>query len=243
MLSPKSGLHTTYRTEAAMAPKAIISYDDTPNDHDALMLARVLSDAGAELVLSYVRHTADPDRDQAEEEEARLLLDRGARMLGDFDVERRVVVHGSTPAGLEWLAGQEEADVIVFGSDYRTAAGLVAPQKSTQVLLEGSFTAIAIAPANYRSEQACTFGRVGVMASPGDSAPIQTARDLAGRLEARMTYDEPFVDLLVIGSRAEAPDGRVMLSAHAQNALENATSPVLVLPRGVPVRFPLPLAA
>ena len=58
-----------------------------------------------------------------------------------------------------------------------------------------------------------------------------------------MTYDEPFVDLLVIGSRPEAPEGRVMLSAHTQNAIENATSPVLVLPRGVPVRFPLTLAA
>jgi nucleotide-binding universal stress UspA family protein len=237
------GFDNADNTGAAMAPKAIISYDDTPNDHDALMLARVLADAGAELVLSYVRHTADPDRDQSEEEEARLLLDRGARMLGDLEVERRVVVHGSTPAGLEWLAGQEEADVIVFGSDYRTAAGLVAPQRSTQLLLEGSFTAIAIAPANYRSETASTFGRVGVMATAGDSAPIETARDLAERLNARMTHDEPFVDLLVIGSRPEAPDGRVMLSAHAQNAIENATSPVLVLPRGVPVRFPLALAA
>jgi nucleotide-binding universal stress UspA family protein len=225
-----------------MAPKAIISYDDTPTDHDALMLARVLADAGADLVLSYVRHTAAPDRDPCEEEEARLLLDRGARMLGDLDVERRVVINGSTPAGLEWLAGQEEADVIVFGSDYRTAAGLVAPQKSTQVLLEGSFTAIAVAPANYRGEKACTFGRVGVMTA-GDTAPIETASDLAERLGARMTHDEPFVDLLVIGSRPEAPDGRVMLSAHAQNAIENATCPVLVLPRRVPVRFPLALAA
>ncbi len=226
-----------------MAPKAIISYDDTPNDHDALMLARVLSEAGAELLLSYVRHTVDPDSEHSEEEEARLLLDRGARMLGDLEVERRVVVNGSTPAGLEWLAGQEEADLIVFGSDYRTAAGLVAPQKSTQMLLEGSFTAIAIAPANYRSEHACTFGRVGVIGTSGDTAPLETAGDLAERLGARMTHDEPFVDLLVIGSRPEAPAGRVMLSGHAQNAIENATCPVLVLPRGVPVRFPLALAA
>jgi nucleotide-binding universal stress UspA family protein len=226
-----------------MAPRAIISYDDTPNDHDALMLARVLAEAGAELVLTYVRHTADPDCERAEEEEARLLLDRGARMLGDLDVERRVVVNGSTSAGLEWLAGQEEGDLIVFGSDYRTAAGLVAPQKSTQMLLEGSFTAIAVAPANYRSEHACTFGRVGVIETAGDTAPSETAGDLAGRLRARVTHDEPFVDLLVIGSRPEAPAGQVMLSAHAQNAIENATCPVLVLPRGVPVRFPLALAA
>jgi nucleotide-binding universal stress UspA family protein len=234
---------TNLETGAAMAPRALISYDDTPNDHDALMLARVLADAGAELVLAYVRHTAELDRELFEEEEAQLRLDRGARMLGDLDVERRVVVNGSTAAGLRSLAEHEAADLIVFGSDYRTAAGLVAPQRSTQMLLEGSSRAIAIAPATYRSEHARTFGRVGVLATAGDEAPIETGGDLAERLGARLTHDEPFVDLLVIGSRPEASAGRVMLSAHAQNAIENATYPVLVLPRGVAVRFPLALAA
>jgi nucleotide-binding universal stress UspA family protein len=226
-----------------MAPKALISYDDTPNDHDALMLARVLADAGAELILGYVRHTADQAREWPEEEEAQRLLTRGARMLGDLEVERRVVVDASTASGLLRLAEQEEADVIVFGSDYRTASGLVAPQKSTQVLLEGSSIAIAIAPANYRSEHARTFGRVGVLAAGCDGAPIETAGDLAERLGARMTCDEPFVDLLVIGSHPEAAEGRVMLSGRAQNVIENATYPVLVLPSGVAIRFPLALAA
>jgi nucleotide-binding universal stress UspA family protein len=226
-----------------MAPKAIVSYDDTPSDHDALMLARVLADAGAELVLGYVRHTAELAREQLEEEEGRLLLDRGARMLGNLDVERRVIVNGSTAAGLEMLAGREGADIIVFGSDYRTPAGHVAPQRSTQRLLDGSSVAIAIAPANYRSEHARTFGRVGVLATPDDASPAETASDLAESLGARMTHGEPFVDLLVTGSRPEAPDGQVMLSAHAENAIEDATYPVLVLPRGVAVRFPLALTA
>jgi hypothetical protein len=224
-----------------MGPKAIISYDDTPNDHDALMLARVLADAGAELMLAYVRHTAQADREWLEEDEAQGLLARGARMLGDLEVERRVVANRSTAAGLEWLAAHENADVIVFGSDYRTAAGHVAPQRSTQILLEGTGVAIAIAPANYRSETASTFGRIGVLASPGDRAPIETAADLAGSLGARVADDEPFVDLLVIGSRPEAPDGRLMLSARVQRAIEEATSPVLIVPRRVPLRFAVAL--
>ena len=58
-----------------------------------------------------------------------------------------------------------------------------------------------------------------------------------------MTHGEPFVDLLVVGSRPEASDGRVMLSAQAENAIEDATYPILVLPRGVAVRFPLALTA
>lgn len=228
-----------------MATKAIISYDDTPNDHDALMLARVLAAAGAELTLAYVRHTTQTERtrEQLEEHEAFGLLERGARALGDLDVERRVVVSGSTAEGLRQLAEQESADIIVFGSDYRTAAGHVSPQKSAQALLENSATAIAIAPANYRSEHATTFGRVGVLASPGDDAAIETARELAESFGARITRDEPYVDLLVVGSRPEAHEGQVMITAQAQKQIENATSPVLVVPRGVTVRFPLVAAA
>ena len=39
-----------------MSLRAIVSYDDTQNDHDALMLGLVLRDAGAKLTLAYVRH-------------------------------------------------------------------------------------------------------------------------------------------------------------------------------------------
>lgn len=228
-----------------MAPKAIVSYDDTPNDHDALMLARVLADAGIELMLAYVRHTTEDERERErlEEHEAQALLERGARTLGDLDVERRVVLSGSTAEGLSWLAEQEEAEIIVFGSDYRTAAGHVSPQSSAQTLLEGGPAAIAIAPANYRSDRAATFGRIGLLDSPGDDAALETAKEIAASLGARVARDEPHVDLLVVGSRAEAPDGRVMISSSAQNEIENAGSPVLVVPRGAPVRFPLAIGS
>jgi nucleotide-binding universal stress UspA family protein len=228
-----------------MATKAIVSYDDTPNDHDALMLGRVLAAAGAELTLAYVRHSTQIERarEQLEEHEAYALLDRGARTLGDLDVECRVVVSGSTAQGLKSLAEREGADIIVFGSDYRTAAGHVSPQKSAQALLEDSPAAIAIAPANYRSEHATTFGRVGVLASPGDDAAIETARELGESFGARVTRDEPYVDLLVVGSRPEAREGHVLITAQAQKQIENATSPVVVVPRGVTVRFPLVVAA
>jgi nucleotide-binding universal stress UspA family protein len=222
-----------------MAPKTIVSYDDTPNDHDALMLGRVLADAGAELTLAYVRHTTEQERSREElqEHEAQSLLERGARWLGDEDVARRVIVSGSTGEGLRWLAEHEGADIVVFGSDYRTPAGHVSPQNSTDKLLEGGAAAVAIAPASYRSDRAPRIGTVGVIAAPGDDAAIQTARELAERLGATVTRDERQVDLLVVGSRPEAPEGRVLISAASQNAIENATSPVLVVARGVPVRF------
>jgi nucleotide-binding universal stress UspA family protein len=222
-----------------MSLNAIVSYDDTSNDHDALMLGRVLADAGARLTLAYVRHTTQIEhtREELEEHEAESLLERGARWLDDPDVQRRVVVSASTGEGLKWLAEQEEADIVVFGSDYRTASGHVSPQHSTQTLLEGGPSAVAIAPANYRSDRTPRIRTIGVLAAPGDDAAIETARELADAVGARLTRDERRVDLLIVGSRSEAPEGRVMISSHAQNEIENATAPVLVVARGVALQF------
>jgi nucleotide-binding universal stress UspA family protein len=222
-----------------MSLTAIVSYDDTTNDHDALMLGSVLADAGARLTLAYVRHTTQVEhtREELEEHEAEALLERGTRWLDDTDVQRRVVVSASTGEGLKWLAEQEEADIVVFGSDYRTAAGHVSPQHSAQTLLEGGPSAVAIAPANYRSDRMPRIRTIGVLAAPGDDAAIETARELAEAVGATLTRDERRVDLLVVGSRTEAPEGRVMITSHAQNEIENATAPVLVVARGVPLQF------
>ena len=227
-----------------MATRAIISYDDTPGDHDALMLGRILADAGASLTLAYVRHCTHGDcsQEQLEEHEAEALLERGARWLAGLDVDTRVVVSASTPEGLRWLAEQEDAEIIVFGSDYRTPPGHVAPQHSTQSLLECGPTAVAIAPADYRSDRAPRIHRIGVLAIAGDDATLATARALADSFGATLTRDERQVDLLVVGSRLEAPHGHVLLSAQAQNEIENATCPVLVVPRGVTIDFPAVLA-
>ena len=222
-----------------MAVKTIISYDDTLNDHDALVLGRLLASAGSDLTLAYVRHTTQVEhvREELEEHEAQRLLERGARWLDDLDVDRRIVVSASTGEGLRWLAAHEQADIVVFGSDYRTAAGHVSPQNSAWALLEGGTAAVAIAPANYRSNREAEVHRIGVLATPGDDATIETARHLADRFDAVLSRDEHRVDLLVVGSRAEATEGQVMLSSQFQHEIENAGCPVLVLPRGARIQF------
>ena len=149
------------------------------------------------------------------------------------------MLSGSTAEGLRWLAAQEGADVLIFGSDYRTASGHVNPQRSARTLLEGGPVAIAIAPANFRSGPPAPFGRVGFLASPGDLETVRTAANLAEVFGSRLTHDEPYVDLLVVGSRPEAGDGQVMLTSLAQRQIEDGTSPVLVLPRGVALQFPV----
>ena len=227
-----------------MGPKTIVSYDDTLNDHDALALGRVLATVGAQLELAYVRHTTQSDRSREEldQHEAEALLERGARWLDNLDVPRRVVVSASTGEGLAWLAADENADIIVFGSDYRTAAGHVDPGTSARRLLEGGTAAVAIAPANYRASRDAVIRTVGIL--DGDDAARQTANEIADRLGAAVvSAPAAKIDLLVVASRREAHPGHVMVSAQAERAIEDAIVPVLVVPRGKPVRFAVPATA
>ncbi|HEY5429973.1 MAG TPA: universal stress protein [Solirubrobacteraceae bacterium] len=222
-----------------MAPSAIVSYDDTQDDLDALMLGRTLRDAGAKLTLAYVRHATHRqlEHEQLSQHEAEALLERGARWLDDQYAERRVVVSPSTGEGLGWLAAQDQADVIVFGSDYRTRSGHVAIGRSAQTLLEGGPAALALAPAGYAARAGHDIHTIGVLAGSADEAAIETAFSIAGRLDAAVVDTDRGVDLLVVGSRQEAPDGRVMLTSRAHNAIEEATAPVLIVARGVALRF------
>ena len=222
-----------------MAPHAIVSYDDTQNDLDALMLGRTLRDAGAKLTLAYVRHATHRDvhNEQLSQHEAEALLERGAHWLDDQYTERRVVVSPSTGEGLGWLAAQEQADIIVFGSDYRTPRGHVAIGRSAQTLLEGGPAALALAPADYAATGDHEIKKIGVLTGSADEAAIETAFSIAGRLNAEVVDADRGVDLLVVGSRQEAREGRVMITSRAQNAIEEAASPVLVVARGAALHF------
>ncbi len=228
-----------------MAPKIIVSYDDTHNDRDALALGRLLAVEGADISLAYVRHArfGQRDREAEEQRQAEELLANGAAEIGAPDVERHVVLHASTGEGLAELAEREGAGVVVFGSEYRTAPGTVAPGTSAQRLLSGGRTAVAIAPAGLRSDPAFRVARIGVI-SEGDEAADETARSLAGALGAATGDPEQSdVDLLVIGSRDGTPAGRVELTASAEYAIETATAPVLAVARSVPVEFAAAVSA
>jgi nucleotide-binding universal stress UspA family protein len=217
-----------------MALKIIVSYDDTDNDRDALALGRLLAYSGAELSLAYVRHSQGG---ALEEKEAEELLARGAASVGAPDMPRHVVVNAGTSVGLTELAEREKADVIVFGSEYRTAPGTVKPGISAHKLLLGGPAAIAVAPADLRSRPSVSVNTVGVI-DEGDAAAAETGRSLAAALGAQVgEAGSGPVDLLVVGSRPESPTGKVTLSAASDYVIETATQPVLVVPRGVTLSF------
>lgn len=217
-----------------MALKIIVSYDDTDNDRDALALGRLLAYSGAELSLAYVRHSQGG---ALEEREAEDLLARGAESVGAPDMPRHVVVNAGTSVGLTELAERESADVIVFGSEYRTAPGTVKPGIPAHKLLLGGPAAIAVAPAGLRSNPSVSVNTIGIL-DEGDAAARETANSLAAALSATTAeHGSGPVDLLVVGSRPESPAGKVTLSAASDYAVETASYPVLVVPRGAALSF------
>jgi nucleotide-binding universal stress UspA family protein len=217
----------------------IVSYDGTDNDRDALSLGRVFAKAGADVALAYVRHAADADeaRERAAQAEAESLLGQGAAELTG-EVERHVVMSPATGAGLAELAEREGADILVFGSDYRTATGHVQPGTSASNLMQGGPVAVAVAPAGMRDDPSTIIEIVGEVSEPGDWSARETAESLAHAVGAEMAPKADFlVDLLVVGSHPSAVPGRVTISSAAQYILETARCPVLVVPRGGRVQF------
>jgi nucleotide-binding universal stress UspA family protein len=223
-----------------MATKIIISYDGTNNENDAIALGRVFATAGAEAVLAYVRHTVEPepDRERLVQDQAESLLEKGAELFGRGDVGREVVEDRSTPDGLRALAERIGADVIVFCSDSHTAAGSVSIGNSAQRLLEGAPVGVAIAPAGLAESGGSSFGKIAAVGDGADAGAAATAQSLASALGASVVGAEASdADLLVVGSRPEATEGTVALTAASENLVEGARSSVLIVPRGVTLTF------
>jgi nucleotide-binding universal stress UspA family protein len=215
-----------------MPTKIIVSYDGTDNDRDALALGRLFAQAGGSLELAYVLHTAEG------KDAARALLDAGAAELHEGDVATHVVVSGSTPEGLRDLALKRDAQMIVFGSEYRTARGHVDPQTSARRLIDGGPFAVALAPAGFHSDEAFEVETVGATDEDGDPCIQETAAALAARLGGTVAPRATAkVDLLVVGSKPGTVTGRVTISAAAEYLIELARCPVVVLPRGVALTF------
>jgi nucleotide-binding universal stress UspA family protein len=226
--------------EGGGPPRVVVSYDGTDYDRDALALGAIFAAAGCELVLAYVRHVAAVDREEElrEQQEADAMLAAGAASIGLPDLPRAVVWSPATGPGLEALAAREGAEIVVFGSEYRTPAGNVRPGASAEQLLDGGSVAVALAPAQLHAAGPLEIQTICTINEGEDSSAHETAVALAGRLGASVVEQARYdVDLLVIGSQADAPQGRVALSGAARYALETARCCVLVLPRGKVLSF------
>src|ERR1700712_1662507 len=223
-----------------MAIKIIVSYDGTDNDRDALALGRVLAGGGGTLELAYVRHAheAESGRERLAVQDIGGLLEAGAGTIEQRDVPQHIVISASTPAGLRELAIAEGADVIVFGSEYRTAPGSVDPQASARRMLDGGSVAVAIAPSGFAERSDYSVKTVAHLGEDGDPCAHETAESIAAALGATVAERATGqLDLVVVGSKPGTVHGRVTISAAAEYMIELSRCPVVVIPRGVTVRF------
>jgi nucleotide-binding universal stress UspA family protein len=216
-----------------MTADLVISYDGTSNDDDAVALGRLLARTGSSVSLAYVRHSREFDsrREEVAQHDAEQRLERGAAQL-DGPVARYVEVGAATGEVLGALAQRVGASIIVFGSDYRTPVGRAEPGMSAQRLLEGGPVAIAVAAAGLRAKTEFAIRSIAVpFAGPVNDDARATAAALAASLGAEVVdANAGSVDLIVVGSHAGAPKGRVVVAGEVRNELNSARSSVLVLP-------------
>jgi nucleotide-binding universal stress UspA family protein len=221
-----------------MSANIIVSYDGTPNDDDALALAQMLAAGGATLALAYVRHTReyDPQREGVGEYDAKRRLETGSLWLKDPNIKRHIVIDPSTSRGLATLAESEGADLIVFGSDYRTPPGRVEPGGAAQGLLEGGTVPIGVAHAGLRTQAGESIATISV-AGDGNGSAHHSAESLAAALGAELIPGRVDADLILVDSQDGAPEGRIALGGAARNQLDSARGSVIVLPRGASLLF------
>jgi hypothetical protein len=224
----------TIAEDGAMPMELVISYDGTVNDDDALMLGRMLQAAGASLSLAYVRHAReyDPRREELGVHDADRRLQQGAVWLEDETIARHVVLDPSTSSGLAALAASLGAAAVVFGSDYRTAPGLVEPGGSAQGLLDGGAVAVGVAAAGLRTREDPVLRTISFAGDDAGGAAAATAEALATGAGAELIPGSREADLIVVDSRASAPNGSVGLDGVTRGWLDSARGSVLVLPRG-----------
>jgi nucleotide-binding universal stress UspA family protein len=101
------------------------------------------------------------------------------------------------------------ADVVVFGSDWHTTPGHVQPGQSALRLMDGGPSAIAIAAAGLRNRSDARIQHVALPGGEVDPAARETAersQRSSGTPLALPTQEN--VDLLVVGSRPGATEGR-----------------------------------
>jgi nucleotide-binding universal stress UspA family protein len=227
-------------------PKIIVAYDGTPHADDALAFASSLGELlGAELALAHV-HRADPgDRSPSAKVHGRedflrrqgeAVLSRASAPAGGLTVSRHAIAGTTTASALRELADREHAELIVFGSAYDGPPGRVHPGSAARRLLQSAGSAIAIAPDGFRERTPSESLAVSYAQDDAHGSARRTAKALAAHAAGTAREDaEAEGDVLVLGSSAGAPSGRVKTSATSDRLIQAARVPVIVLPEGATV--------
>jgi nucleotide-binding universal stress UspA family protein len=191
----------------------VIGYDGRPGAADALALGSSwASQLGSRAVVVMVYPgpaPISPGRVDAEwvadrRAEAERLLDEARQLAAGSDMEFRAVGSGSASHGLQDVAEELEASLIVLGSPQRPQPLRVAATTEDRVIA-GAPCPVAIPPRGWRDRPAQQLARIGVafVPTPDGQEALRVAASFARRVAARLHV------VTVVASEAEVMSYRI----------------------------------
>ena len=173
----------------------VVGVDGTERSHDALALASRLADPEQRLLLTHVHEYGRLSSLLSEgeyEEVLREIADSTFAAVQETlspaaQRELRLVSNSSPAAGLQELAQETGASMIVVGSSHRSGLGRVLAGSVTESVLAGASVPVAVAPHDYAGADPgpLTFG-FGFDGSPESREALAWAANLARRRRAQL---------------------------------------------------------
>lgn len=182
-------------TNVARSRTIIIGVDGSERDDDAIALGGLLAqttDARA-LVASVCMYPALSEPDDAFArvllQEARTVASHAAQRVRGCSAEPRAFASYSAAHGLQQLAKEEDADLVVVGSSRRGGIGRIVAGSTPERLMHDAPCGIAIAPLGYADGSARTLASIGVGFDGGDESRValDAAAQLARATGAKLT--------------------------------------------------------
>lgn len=178
-----------------MRPTIMIAYDATPEAADGLALGRILANL-VDGELHVARVLPDTPSTEATDRETQSMFHAtlhetqlaAARRLNERRVELWPVFGTPVGPGIQVLAADRGADLIVLGSSHHGPVGRVLLGSTAETVVAGAPCAVAIAPRRFRRHAAIEPRVIGVAfdGSSESAAALDAGVDLARAAGARL---------------------------------------------------------
>ena len=175
----------------------VIGFDGTDTGEDALALGVRLAEATGDRPVVATVHPASPPgvgHIDAEwvavmHEQAQQTLERARAIVAkEVDAEFRDVPSGSAAHGLDDLAEELDASVIVVGSGHGGPLRRITAGSTAERLLQGASTPVIVAPRGHREHATPGLSKVGCgfVDAPDGYEALRAATALAAQASARL---------------------------------------------------------
>lgn len=186
----------------ATPQRIIIAVDDSERSKDAIAFGGALARAGGASVTvahaypwHHLRFSGTSEANAFLLEESERTLARMSEPLSDLaNVELRSLADPSPARGLQALAAELEAGLIVVGSSHTGRLGRVLPGSTAERLLHGAACAVSVVPHGYATAQRHPSGVIacGWDGSPESEAALVAAEELARAMSTSLRVIRTF---------------------------------------------------